>query len=403
MDPLENPFRPGAGTPPPALRGRDELLESFAVTVQRAMAGRPGKSVMPIGLRGVGKTVLLNRFRDVAVEQGLHVGFIEAPETEDFRKLLAVRLRSILLGLDQGTTSRVVNRALGALKSFTYNLPDGTSISVGTDALAGTADSGVLSEDIPDLFEAAGQAALDRGTGLLLAIDEVQYLSSDELGALITAIHRTSQLDLPVVLVGAGLPQLPGLAGNAKSYAERLFDFPRIDSLSAEDASDAIVLPMQAHQVEVESEALDAIIERSRGYPYFLQEWGFHVWNGAAGPTVTAADVDKADASVNKQLDDNFFHVRLDRLTPAEKLYLRAMAELGEGPHRSGDIAVELGVKVESVAPRRSALIKKGMIYSPAHGDTAFTVPMFDDFLRRALPWEGTPDQTGLFDPDDLA
>jgi hypothetical protein len=402
MDPLENPFRPGAGTPPPALIGRDELIEAFTVTVKRAILGRPGKSVMPIGLRGVGKTVLLNRFRDVAVEQGLRVGFIEAPETEDFRKLLAVRLRAILLELDQGKVSRAVARALGALKSFTYNLPDGSSISIGTDALAGVADSGVLSEDIPDLLEAAGQAALDRGTGLLLAVDEVQYLSSDELGALITAIHRTAQLDLPVVLVGAGLPQLPGLAGNAKSYAERLFDFPRIDSLSGQDARDAIVLPMRAQGVRIDSNALDAIIERSRGYPYFLQEWGSHVWNGSAGPHISASDVKSAEPRVTKQLDDNFFHVRLDRLTPAEKHYLRAMAELGEGPHRSGDIALKLGVKVESVAPRRSALIKKGMTYSPAHGDTAFTVPMFDDFLRRALPWEQEPTQAGLFDPDGI-
>lgn len=233
----------------------------------------------------------------------------------------------------------------------------------------------------------------------MLAIDEVQYLSGEELAALITAVHRISQLDLPVILVGVGLPQLPGIAGNAKSYAERLFDFPRIDSLSRSEAADAIAVPIEREKITIDEGALAAIIDRSQGYPYFLQEWGYHVWNQADGPTITQDDVIRVEPDVVKQLDDNFFQVRLDRLTPAEKLYLRAMAELGEGPHRSGDIALELGVKVESVAPRRSALIKKGMIYSPAHGDTAFTVPMFDAFLRRALPRDGgRSEQEQLFE-----
>ena len=390
MDPFENPFRPGAGTPPPALVGRDELIDKYSVALRRTLVGRPGKSIMPIGLRGVGKTVLLNRFHKMAQDEGLTVGFIEAPESGDFKRLLATRLRSTLLELDEGPVSRAVKRALGTLKSFTYTLPDGGAISLNVDAITGSADSGVLAEDTTDLLVAIGEAAKDRGTGLLLAIDEVQYLAAEELGALISAIHRTVQLSLPVILVGAGLPQLPGLAGNAKSYAERLFDFPHVGSLDDTDARAVLVLPAEAQGVTFTDEALDMLLDLTQGYPYFLQEWGYHVWNASPKSPITLDDVRLAAPDVQRQLDRNFFLVRMDRLTPAEKHYLGAMAELGAGPHRSGDIAAQLGVKVESVAPRRAALIQKGMVYSPAHGDTAFTVPMFDDFLRRST----RPDQS---------
>jgi hypothetical protein len=386
VDPFTNPFRPGAGAPPPALVGRDGLIGQFSLTLRRAVVGRPGKSVMPIGLRGVGKTVLLNRFEAIARKEGLKVVFIEAPESGDFRRLLAARLRAILVDLDRGPVSKVVQRALGTLKAFTYNLPDGTSVSIDVDPLTGSADSGVLSEDVTDLLVATGEAARDRGSGVVFAVDEVQYLSAEELAAMITAIHRTVQLNLPVVLVGAGLPQLPGLAGDAKSYAERLFEFPRIGSLSKADAEAVLVLPAEEQGVAFEPKALAELLDHTQGYPYFLQEWGYHVWNAAERSPIRAADVRRVAAQVQQHLDDNFFLVRMDRLTPAEKKYLRAMAELGAGPHRSGDIAAQLGVKVESVAPRRSGLIQKGMIYSPAHGDTAFTVPLFDEFLRRAVP-----------------
>jgi AAA ATPase domain len=384
MDPIENPFSPGAGTPPPAFVGRDELIESYRVALRRTVAGRPGKSIMPIGLRGVGKTVLLNRFDQMAQEEGLATAFIEAPESGDFEHLLAARLRPILLSLDRGPVSRAVKRALGTLKSFSYNLPDGTSIAIDIDAIAGSADSGVLAEDTTDLLVSVGEAVKDRDSGLLVAIDEVQYLTSEELGALISAIHRTVQLGLPVILVGAGLPQLPGLAGNAKSYAERLFDFPEIGSLDDDDAKAVLATPAGEQNVEFSEEALESLLEFTQGYPYFLQEWGYHVWNAAPESPISLDDVNLAARDVQRRLDENFFRVRMDRLTPAEKKYLVAMAELGPGPHRSGDIAAKLNVKVESVAPRRSGLIQKGMVYSPAHGDTAFTVPMFDDFLRRS-------------------
>lgn len=383
MDPFENPFSPGAGTAPPAFVGRDDLLADYRVALRRTVSERPGKSIMPIGLRGVGKTVLLNRFDHMAQDEGMVSAFIEAPETGDFEHLLAARLRSILLELDRGSVSTAVKRALGTLKSFSYNLPDGTSIALNVDAIAGSADSGVLAEDTTDLFVAVGEAAKARRRGLLIAIDEVQYLAADELAALITAIHRTVQLGLPVILVGAGLPQLPGLAGNAKSYAERLFDFPEIGSLGDEDARAVLATPAEEHGVAFTRDALESLLEFTQGYPYFLQEWGYHVWNAAPASPITLDDVNLAARDVQRRLDENFFRVRMDRLTPAEKRYLAAMADLGPGPHRSGDIAAQLGVKVESVAPRRSGLIQKGMVYSPAHGDTAFTVPMFDDFLRR--------------------
>lgn len=272
---------------------------------------------------------------------------------------------------------------MGALKSFTWQLPDGSSLQIGVDREPGLADSGVLSEDLTDVLVSVGEAARGCDAGILVAIDEVQYLSAEQLGALITAIHRTTQLDLPVVLVGAGLPQLPGLAGDAKSYAERLFEFPTIGELDRVDSAAAVVIPANQAGVDIDDDAVEVIVDETRGYPYFLQEWGSYVWNAAPQNPVTIDDVRSARPGVIDQLDKNFFLVRLDRLTPKDREYLIAMAQLGPGPHRSGDIATQLGVKVESVAPRRSGLITKGMIYSPAHGDTAFTVPLFDEFLLR--------------------
>jgi hypothetical protein len=384
VDRFLNPYNPGAGTEPPAFTGRDELMDDYKIALRRTVDGRPGKSIMPTGLRGVGKTVLLNRFHAIAVEEGL-VGFlIEASDAGGFSRLLAARLRKVLLELDRGTVSAAVKRALGVLKAFTYTLPDGSTISLDVDAVVGSADSGLLDEDLTALLIAVGEAAQDRGRGLLVAVDEVQYLSKEELGAVITAIHRTVQMNLPVMLVGAGLPQLPGLAGDAKSYAERLFDYPDVGSLDPRNAAAALTQPAEAQGVAFEEDALSAILSYTQGYPYFLQEWGYHVWNEAPGSPIGVKDVSRARTAVQERLDKNFFRVRMDRITPAEKTYLLAMAEIGPGPHRSGDIAARLGVKVESVAPRRSSLIRKGMLYSPAHGDTAFTVPMFDEFLRRS-------------------
>jgi len=386
MDSLSNPYRPGAGTTPPALVGRDDLIDQFGVSMRRTLAGKPGKSLMPIGLRGVGKTVLLNRFVELSASEGFEVAYIEAPEAGKFPLLLAAKLRRALLSLQHGPVSRAVNKALAVLKSFTLTLPDGSSIRIEPDPFIGLADSGMLAEDVTDLLVAAGKAAKSRGRGVLISVDEIQYLAAGELAAVIVAIHRTTQLDLPVMLVGAGLPQLPGLAGDAKSYAERLFEFPEIGPLPPRDTEAALLVPVRAEGVDIEPEALTRLVDESGGYPYFIQEWGKHAWNQAGDNVVSLDDVVTAEPLVVAALDRDFFRVRLDRLTPKEREYLRAMAELGPGPHRSGDVAAQLGVRVESVAPRRSMLIKKGMIYSPAHGDTAFTVPLFDGFLKRVMP-----------------
>jgi len=389
MDEFANPYRPGAGTKPPALMGRNELIRQFETTLGRARSGRPGKSVMTVGLRGVGKTVLLNAFASMAERTGYVVAFVEASDAGDFRTLLSVNLRKLLFELDRGSVSRAVMKALRVLKSFTLQLPDGSSIQLDPEPLRGEADSGHLDEDLTDLLVAVGEAARDRDRAVLIAVDEVQYLLDAELSALIVAVHRTTQLDLPLVLVGAGLPQLPGLAGEARSYSERLFEFPEIGSLDHEDARQALAVPAIENGVAFADDALDEIVRASQGYPYFLQEWGYHVWNHASESPIPLNDVNAVRPLVLAALDRDFFRVRLDRLTPKEREYLRAMAELGPGPHRSGDIAAQLDVRVESVAPRRSGLIRKGMIYSPAHGDTAFTVPLFDDFLRRVMPLRG--------------
>jgi hypothetical protein len=364
------------------------LLEAFSVTLARAKAGRPVRSLFATGLRGVGKTVLLNRFDRVAREAGFKVGFMEASDDGSFVTLLANRVRQVILELDRlGPLSEAVKRALRVFKSFTLRLgAEGLAISVDVDPEQGLGDSGDLSSDLQDLFVAVGEAARDRRTGVLFAIDELQYLKERELAALIMAVHRTTQLQLPVVVVGAGLPSLPSLAGEAKSYAERLFDFPAVDRLAPQDAAQAIVEPARGEGIAFTPDAISRIVAVTHGYPYFIQEWAYQVWNQAPASPVTLRDVERTEPKVIAHLDGSFFRVRFDRLTPKERHYLRAMAELGPGPHRSGDVAAVYGAKVESLAPMRGTLIHKGMIYSPAHGDTAFTVPLFDEFMRRAMP-----------------
>jgi hypothetical protein len=388
MDPIRNPYGPGAGMPPPALAGRRELLEAFGVTLARAQAGRPVRSLLATGLRGVGKTVLLNRFDRIAAEAGFKVGFMEASDDGSFLLLLANRVRQVILDLDRlGALSEAAKRALRVFKSFAIRFgAEGLAFSVDVDPEVGRGDSGELSSDLQDLFVAVGEAARDRRTGVLFAIDELQYLKERELAALIMAVHRTTQLQLPVVIVGAGLPSLPALAGEAKSYAERLFDFPQVDRLAPPDAAQAIVEPARGEGIEFAPDAVARIVAVTHGYPYFIQEWAYQVWNQAAASPISLLDVERAEPRVLAHLDGSFFRVRFDRLTPRERSYLRAMAELGPGPHRSGDIAAIYGAKVESLAPMRGTLIHKGMIYSPAHGDTAFTVPLFDEFMRRVMP-----------------
>jgi len=390
MDPITNPYAPGAGTPPAELAGRDELRESIRISIERLRIHKPSKSLIMVGLRGVGKTVLLDKIRDDAEQSGIRTIRIEAPEGRSLPAMLAPQVRLSLLKLSRDKQAgELANRALRALAGFAKALKvKYADIEVGLDfdPEPGLADNGDLESDMQDLIEAIGEAAKKAGTALVLFIDELQYVKENELAALITALHRAAQRKLPVTLVGAGLPQLRGKMGNAKSYAERLFDFPMIGPLSKPDASAAIIKPARHEGVDFLPEAVDEIIKETRGYPYFLQEWGKQVWDIADASPIDLSDVKNGTTATIAALDESFFRVRFDRLTPSEKKYLRAMAELGPGPHRSGDIAVVLGRYVQSLAPTRSSLINKGMVWSPSHGDTAFTVPLFDQFMRRIMP-----------------
>ena len=390
MDPRKNPYAPGAGTPPPELAGRNDIIERAAVALDRIRDGRAARSVILYGLRGVGKTVLLNRIRIDAEARGFATVSIEAPEDRSLPGILVPPLRAALLRLSRGDTPRAsVARALKTLGSFIGAMRvkyQDLEFGIDLDTETGSADSGDLESDLTDLLRAVALAAKERNTALGLFIDELQYVPEEQLAALISALHRISQEQLPLALAAAGLPQLVGQTGRAKSYAERLFEFLPIDKLTATAARDALARPAERESVRFTDPAIRKIVQETRGYPYFIQEWGKHSWDVANASPIALGDADEATRRATAELDASFFRVRFDRLTPAEKRYLRAMAELGEGPHRSGDIAEMLGQKVTSVAPIRNTLIYKGMIYSPAHGDTAFTVPLFDGFMKRTMP-----------------
>lgn len=395
MEKGKNPFSPGAGTPPPELAGRQEILDQAMLALDRIKNGRSEKSLLMVGLRGAGKTVLLNEILKLAQERGYKAALIEATENRQKKplpELLLPHLRRVLFELDRGEQiSERARRALRVFKSFIGGLKlsakmQDLELYLNLDAEQGTADSGDLETDLSELFSALGEAAQDRKTAIAIIIDELQYVEETELSALIMAVHRVAQKSLPLIVIGAGLPQLVGKAGNSKSYAERLFSYPEVGALKKQDAYTALQQPVKDLGVMFADEALNEIIKVTRGYPYFLQEWGYQAWNVAQTSPITLADVQEATRQSIARLDADFFRVRFDRLTPAEKKYVRALAELGSDPQRSGDIAEKLGVPVNRVAPLRSQLIKKGMIYSPAHGDTAFTVPLFEDFLKRAIP-----------------
>lgn len=390
MDPRTNPYAPGAGFPPPELAGRDDIVERAGIALDRIKAARPARSFILYGLRGVGKTVLLNKIRREAEAAGLATVEIEAPEDRSLPGILAAPLRATLLRLSRGDAARAaLGGALRALRSFIDAFKvKYQDVEVGLDfePEKGIADSGDLQTDLTDLFAAVGRAAVERNTAVVLSLDELQYVPEEQLAALIFAFHRLSQDQSPVTMIGAGLPQLVGQMGRAKSYAERLFEFARIDQLDSPAARDALCKPAEREGVAYADDAVAEILTQTHGYPYFLQEWGKHSWNIADQSPISKADADRATTAALAELDAGFFRVRFDRLTPTEKRYMRAMAELGPGPHRSGDIADELGRKVTGVAPIRNNLIAKGMIFSASHGDTQFTVPLFDGFMKRTMP-----------------
>lgn len=361
----------------------------------RIKGGRYEQSLMLVGLRGVGKTVLLNRIRELAETQKYGTVMIEATESRSLPELLISGLRGVLIQLDrmEGISTkvklgfRVLRSFVGAVKVKFGEIEIGLDV----DPEKGIADSGDLESDLAELFTALGEAAQERKTAVAVIVDEIQYLSEAEMSALIMAIHRVSQRQLPLVLVAAGLPQLVGLAGRSKSYAERLFRYPVVGPLAQADAMAALRDPVEKEGAAFAEDALKEIVRQTHGYPYFLQEWGYQAWNLAEKSPIKKAVIPHVTVMAIKKLDGSFFRVRFDRLTPREKDYLRALADLGPGAHRSGDIADRLGIKVQSSAPLRSGLIRKGMIYSPAHGDTDFTVPLFDDFMRRTMPdWKKT-------------
>jgi hypothetical protein len=390
MDHALNPYAPGAGTRPPVIAGRDDLVETATVALKRAKNGLHGKSFIAVGLRGVGKTVVLNKVHELAEDSSYHVIYIEAHDDSSLAKLIVPQLRSTLLNLSKAEAAKeLATKGLRVLKNFAnaLNVKIG-EIEVGLDFQedAGIADSGDITNDLPELFQIVGQAAQARKTAIAILIDEMQYFSSTEMGALVMSIHRVNQRGLPIVLLGAGLPQLLGKMGDSKSYAERLFNFPRVEALGFEDAKVAISEPALRQGVTFSKAALEAIFDVTKGYPYFLQEWGYVSWNIAENSEITADDIANAGPEAIKRLDESFFRMRIERMTPTERKYIVSMAYLGPGSHLSGDIAKAYGAKVSTVAPLRSSLIAKGMVWSPSYGSTEFTVPLFDEFVRREFP-----------------
>lgn len=385
-----NPFAPGAGAFPPTLVGRDEILKSALLALARLKRGYYAKSMLIVGLRGTGKTVLLHEIAEMSGRENYHVVMTEAYEKKPLPALLLPELRRILFALNLGERiSEKAKKALRVLKSFVSSVKlkaYDAELGIDINPERGTADSGDLESDLAQVFIALGEAAKDRGTAIAVIIDELQYLNDEELSAIIMSMHKMAQNALPVVLIGAGLPQLVGKTGQAKSYAERMFEYPELGALKKEDAKAALQIPVGKAGVDFTEEALDEIFRVTEGYPYFLQEWGYQTWNLADSPLIDIEIAKRATEISIPRLDKNFFRVRFDRLTPREKDYLRALAELGGDSRRSGDIAEVLGLNVQSVASLRSGLIKKGMIYAPSHGETAFTVPLFEKFMKRVMP-----------------
>lgn len=372
------------------MAGREGILDQARVLLGRVLAKRPEKSLLLTGLRGVGKTVLLNEIERLAQATGYRTILVEAHEGKALAVLLAPHLRRLLFELDRlAGVGHKARRGLAVLKSFigAIRIQVGEiDIGVDIEPEAGTADSGDLEVDLPSLFTAVAEAAEERHTAVAILIDEIQYLDTSELSALIMAMHKMQQRQLPLVLIAAGLPILPGLAGESKSYAERLFSFPDVGPLSEADAAKALQEPVQEVGVDFEPAALHEIYRLTKGYPYFLQEWGYQAWNHTEASPIGLTVVERTSDTVVHRLDENFFRVRFDRLTPREKKYLRVMAELGAGPYRTSDIADGLGTSINKLGPVRANLIKKGMVYSPSHGEMAFTVPLFNEFMRRAMP-----------------
>jgi len=386
-----NPYTPNAGAVPPVIAGREDLEKRFSVLLSRVLNGRSEQSMIVTGLRGVGKTVLLEQFRKVAEAQNWVVidREINKHEEDDFRRSLTGWMHSALLRLSpKERWSERLKTALGVLRSFSLSVDPEGRLSGGIDVEIqhGYADQGVLQQDVTDLFVAVGEAAKEHKRGIILLLDEIQFLTPAQLEAIIAGLHKTIQRGFPVTLVGAGLPQIPELAGDAKSYAERLFVFPQIGNLTPDQARLALEEPAREEGVTWTGPALDLAIAQTEGYPYFLQELGYAAWQVAHDNVITEDDVRQALPVYESKLDSSFFRVRLDRATELQRAYLRVMASLGSEPQKAADVAAIMGRTSSQVAPARAELVNMGLLYTPQHGYAAFTVPQFDRFMKRAMP-----------------
>lgn len=392
MDPVRNPFAPGAGQRPPELAGRDKEVAAFEVVLERVARGRPERSLVLTGLRGVGKTVLLGELRSMAVKRGWGAGKVEARPDADLRRPLSAALHRAIR--DLAVRHRAPDRVeaiLGILKAFALRAaPDGAKLrdrwqpGIDVPAASGRADSGDIEIDLVELFTDVAELAQDVGTGVALLIDEMQDLKPDDISALCAACHELSQLGAPLVVVGAGLPHLPAVLSASKSYSERLFRYVRIDRLSREDADRAVLAPVEREDAGITDEALDALFDASGGYPYFIQAYGKAAWDAAPADPISALDVSVAAPEADAELAVGFFGSRYERATPAEREYLRSMAELTDGKDagvNTAQVADHLGRKPSSLSPARDSLIKKGLVYSAERGQIAFTVPHFGRFL----------------------
>lgn len=391
VDPILNPYTPNAGAQPQVMLGRDDQLASFQLLLGRLQRGRTEQSMIVTGLRGVGKTALLGQFRRTALASNWVVVEMEIRKhaDTDFRREVGLHMRRALFDLSpRARWGERMQHAASVLKSFTVTVDESGAITTGLDVKAaeGRADHDDLALDLSDLFVAVGEAAQSASRGVVLLLDEIQFLATAQLEALITALHRTVQREVPITMVGAGLPQIAELAGDAKSYAERLFKFPAIGSLTGPDARLAFRVPAQEEGGDFSDDALELAVQITDGYPYFVQELGYAVWPHADGPMIQVDDVRHAVELYEAKLDSSFFRVRLDRSTAMQRAYLRAMAELGPGPQRSADIAEVMGRTSPQVAPTRAELIAMGLLYTPEHGQAEFTVPHFDRYMKRAIP-----------------
>ncbi|KRA38978.1 MULTISPECIES: ATP-binding protein [unclassified Nocardioides] len=395
MDPIRNPYAPGAGQRPPELAGRDEQLSAFDVVLERVSRGRPERSLVLTGLRGVGKTVLLNALRSAAVRKGWGTGKLEARPDQSLRRPLSSALHQAVRELGHPEASEA-DHVLGVIRSFAQRdagvdakLRERWSPGIDAPAVRGRADSGDIEIDLVELLTDVGGLAADVGKGVGIFIDEMQDLGPDDISALCAACHELSQNGLPVIVVGAGLPHLPAVLSASKSYSERLFSYQRIDRLSRDAADRALVAPAGEEEAEFTPEALSAMYDATRGYPYFIQAYGRSVWDIAPRTPITADDVAVAGPEAERELAVGFFGSRFERATPAERDYLRAMADAASeeaddpvGSVATSDVAVVLGKKPQSLSPARDSLLKKGLIYSGERGRIAFTVPHFGRYLR---------------------